>query len=42
LLKQIGKGGCGEVFLAKEVTKAESPFVALKLVKVIFNLFYII
>jgi hypothetical protein len=34
LIRSIGKGGCGEVYLAKEVTGNNLDYVALKIVKV--------
>ena len=34
LIKSIGRGGCGEVYLARELIIEPSPFVAIKIIKV--------
>ena len=37
LFKSIGKGGCGEVYLAKECnTSQPTPYVAVKIIKVVY------
>lgn len=38
LIKSIGKGGCGEVFLSKSINKSDSQFVAVKVIKVKYSL----